>query len=388
MKISIVIILIISLFFICCKHDSSDEYKYRPPENTNDGFDVGSLREVNIDSAIIIKAVASIYEGKYKEIHSMLIYRNGKLALEEYYKGHRFKYDGIDHHGEWVTWDRDSLHRIMSVTKSITSACIGIAIDNGFIESVHQSVFDYLPQHQNLSADGKDKITIEHLLTMTSGLQGNEWLVPYSNPKNDIIMTYWADNPITYVFNKPLIYKPGKNFQYYGGSNLVLGEIIRYATKLNLDEFCTKYLFDPLGIESYDWIQVKNGVVDGAGGLKISSRDMTKIGVTFLNKGVWKGKQIISEQWVDKSATSFPGNNWMNNWDDHWGMKGYSYSWWTHTFSSSGKRMNMYYAAGWGGQYIMVMPALNTVVVFTGGNYISYRPPFEILKKYIIPAII
>jgi len=76
----------------------------------------------------------------------------------------------------------------------------------------------------------------------------------------------------------------------------------------------------------------------------------------------------------------------MNNWDDHWGMKGYSYSWWTHTFSKSGKRINMYYAAGWGGQYIMVIPELNTVVVFTGGNFTSFRPPFEILKKYILPA--
>jgi len=136
----------------------------------------------------------------------------------------------------------------------------------------------------------------------------------------------------------------------------------------------------------YYWAHFKNGVVDAAGSIRITPRDMTKIGVTFLNKGIWNGEQIISEQWVDKSATLYPGNNWMNNWDDHWGLKGYSYSWWTHTFVESGKRINTFYAAGWGGQYIMVIPELNTVVVFTGGNYTSYRPPFEILKKYIIPA--
>ncbi|NIR47351.1 serine hydrolase [candidate division KSB1 bacterium] len=127
-------------------------------------------------------------------------------------------------------------------------------------------------------------------------------------------------------------------------------------------------------------------MVDGAGGLKITPRDMVKIGVTFLNKGVWHEKQIISEQWVDKSSTSFPANSWLNNWDDHWGMRGYSYSWWTHLFVKSGKRISMFYAGGWGGQYIMVIPELNTVVVFTGGNYTSYRPPFEILKKYVLPA--
>jgi CubicO group peptidase (beta-lactamase class C family) len=274
----------------------------------------------------------------------------------------------------------------MSVTKSITSICVGIAIDNGFIKNVHQSIFDYLPEHQYLNTDGKDKITIEHLLTMTSGLKGNEWLVPYSNLKNDVIMTYQAEDPIAFILNKPLVYKPGEMFQYYGGSNFLLSKILENATKMNLDEFSGKYLFEPLSISPYYWEQLNRGLIDGAGGLKITPRDMVKIGATFLKKGTWNGKRIISEQWVNKSAVSFPGNSWMNNWDDHWGMKGYSYSWWTHTFTSSGKRVDMYYAAGWGGQYIMVIPDLNTVVVFTGGNYLTYRPSFEILKKYILPA--
>ena len=157
---------------------------------------------------LIEEAVNNIHQGMYKEVHSMLIYKDDKLVFEEYFKGHKFKYDTTNHHGELVTWERDSLHRVMSVTKSITSVCIGIAIENGFIESVHQFIFDYLPEHQHLKNDGKDKITIEHLLTMTSGLQGNEWLVPYSNSKNDIVMTYWAENPITYVLNKPLLFDP------------------------------------------------------------------------------------------------------------------------------------------------------------------------------------
>ena len=386
MKKTILLVSILSFIFISCQHNPFSRYTYRPPENINDGFDIGSLAEVNIDSVLIEKAVDSIYQGRHKEVHSMLIYKDNKLVFEEYFKGHKFKYDTTNHHGELVTWERDSLHRIMSVTKSITSICIGIAVDKGFIKSVRQSIFDYLPEHQHLNTDGKDKITIEHLLTMTSGLKGNEWLVPYSNLKNDIIMTYRAEDPITYVLNKPLINEPGENFQYYGGSNFVLGEIIKNAAKMNLDEFSGKYLFEPLSIAPHYWLQLNKGVIDGAGGLKITPRDMARIGVTFLNKGVWNGKQIISRQWVEKSATSYPGNSWMNNWDDHWGMRGYSYSWWTHTFVRLGKKIDMYYAAGWGGQYIMVFPDLNTVVVFTGGNYLSFRPPFEILKKYILPA--
>ena len=237
----------------------------------------------------------------------MLIFKDGKLVFEEYFKGHKFKYDTTNHHGELVTWDGTMLHNIMSVTKSITSACIGIAVDHGFIESVHQSIFDYLPDHQHLKKDGKDKITIEHLLTMTSGLEWNEWALPYSNLKNDVVMMALVEDPVTYVLNKSLIGEPGKSFKYAGGCNILLGEILKNATNMNIDEFSGTYLFEPLGIDPYYWAQYKNGVIDAAGSIRITPRDMAKIGVTFLNRGDWNGTQIISEEWVDKSANSFPG---------------------------------------------------------------------------------
>ncbi len=387
MKSTILIIALLSFVFAGCNDDSKEQYKYHPPQSVDDGLKAGTLAEANFDPAPIEKAADRIRNGLYKEVHSMLILRDNRLVSEEYFPGHRFQTDAPAHHGEWVGWERDSLHRIMSVTKSITSVCIGIAIDRGFIGSVQQSIFDCLPSFRHIQNDGKDQITIEHLLTMTSGLKGNEWLLPYSNPKNDVIMIYWSEDPISFVLNRPKIYKPGDVFQYYGASNFLLTEILKNATKMNLDEFSRKYLFEPLGITRSYWLRLNKGVIDGAGGLMITPRDMAKIGATFLNRGIWSGERIISEAWVEKSAASYPGNSWLNNWDDHWGMRGYSYSWWTHQFVKSGKRMNMFYAAGWGGQYIMVIPELNTVVVFTGGNYTSYRPPFEILKKYILLAI-
>ncbi len=387
MKKKFLLIAIFSLLVAGCKQDLSVQYTYHTPEHINDGLATGSLADVHIDSVLIEQAVNNIFRGRYKEVHAMLVFKDDRLVFESYFHGHKFNFDAAEHQGEPVTWERDSLHRMMSVSKSITSICIGIAIDKGFIKSVHQSVFDYLPDYEYLKKAGKDKITIEHLLTMTSGLKGNEWLVPYSNSKNDVIMTYWAEDPINYVLKQPLIYESGEYFQYYGGSNFVLGEIIKNAAKIDLDAFSGKYLFEPLGIASYSWLQLNKGVVDGAGGLKLTPRNMVKIGVLFLNKGEWHGKRIISEAWVDKSAVSYPGNSWLNNWDDHWGLKGYAYSWWTHKFVRSGKSINMYYAAGWGGQYIMVIPELKTVVVFTGGNFTSFRPPFELLKNYILPAI-
>ena len=116
---------------------------------------------------------------------------------------------------------------------------------------------------------------------------------------------------------------------------------------------------------------------------------MAKIGVTFLNKGVWKEQQIISEQWVGESATTFPGNSntGINIPGEDSGRVGYSYTWWTKQYSESGKEIHIFYAGGWGGQLIMVLPEVNTVVVFTGGNYLTKRPDFKIFEKYVIPAI-
>ncbi|MDP8205372.1 MAG: serine hydrolase [Candidatus Electryonea clarkiae] len=375
------------------------QYAYQPPDNINDGFDVGTLAEVNSDSTLIVKAVNEIRHGNYKEVHSLLIFKDNNLVLEEYFWGHKYKWDGVNHHGKLAKWDRDMLHSNMSVSKSITSTGIGIAIDNGFIESVHQSIFDYLPGHQNLNTAGKDKITIEHLLTMTSGLEWDEWSAPLSSAKNDIVgIWYQNEDPITFILERPLVNEPGTSFTYSGGNMIVLGEIIRNATGMKMDEFTGKYLFEPLQIDSSTWRQFENGVIEAGGGIKITSRDMLKIGVTFLNKGVWNGKRIISEQWVEKSATPFPENNRINLPEVDSGLNGYSYSWWTDRFSISGtwltrlfsnpdEKINMFWAGGWGGQEIMVFPGLNTVVVFTGGNYVSKRPPFRILKKYVIPAI-
>ncbi len=299
MKKTIVLISILSLLFAGCKFDSSGQYAYRPPENINDGLDVGTLNEVKIKPGLIVKAVNKIYEGKYIEVHSMLIYKDNKLVFEEYFQGHEYKWDAPYHHGEWVTWDRDMLHNNMSATKSIVSACIGIAIDHGFIESVHQSIFDYLPEHQHLKTGGRDKITIEHLLTMTTGLEWKEWSAPYSSTDNPCIGIWFQDkDPITYILEKPLINEPGTSFNYSTGNMHVLGEIIRNTSNMTINEFSKKYLFDPLGIDTADWyLKFKNGMYN-VNSLKIKPRAMMKFGVTFLNNGVWNGKQIISGQWV------------------------------------------------------------------------------------------
>jgi len=393
--IAIVAVLIgVGVYLAITLSGPSIPYTYQPPENINDGLDVGTLDEVSIDLELIEKAVNDINRGRYREVHSILIFKDGKLVLEEYFEGHKYQWDAPDHHGELVTWNRSMLHDIHSVTKSITSACIGIAIDKGFIESVNQSIFDYLPEHQHLNTDGKDKITIEHLLTMTSGLEWMEWNAPYSSRDNPIIEIWFQDeeqnkHPFTFVLEGSLIDEPGTSFRYFGGNQIVLGGIIENATQMDIDEFSGKYLFEPLGIDSFDWwLRYPSGVIEAAGGLKMTPRDMVKIGVTYLNNGVWNGEQIVSEQWVEKSATPYGDNKGIDVPGTDQRNVGYSYSWWIKTFSDSDEEIDMFCAVGWGGQNICVFPDLNTVVVFTGGTYTSTVKTFTLLEKYIVPALI
>ena len=389
MKQTAIIFSILLLLTIACRFAPSVQYNYQPPDNISDGLSVGTLDEANIDIEMIEKAVNDINRDKYKDVHSMLIFRNGMLVFEEYFTGYTYRWDGPDYHGERVTWDRDMLHCVHSVTKSITSACIGIAVEKGLIQSVHQSIFDYLREYRHLETDGRDKITIEHLLTMTSGLDWEEWGIPYYSKDNPIIGIWFSEkDPVTYILDREMTSEPGTRFAYYGGNMILLGEILKNAADLNIDEFSTEYLFEPLGIDSLEWgLRFANGVIEAAGGLKLKPRDMIKIGVTFLDNGVWGGEQVISEKWVSKSATAYSVNNGIIIPGEGSGSTGYSYSWWTKQYSESEKEINMFWALGWGGQKIMVLPEVNTVVVFTGGAYTSEIKNFAILEKYLIPAL-
>ncbi len=381
------IILGLSLILVSCK--SGPDWFYYPPEQINDGLEVGSLEEVNIDSVLLKKAVRRIYRGNYNEVHSMLIFKDNKLVFEEYFPGHKYQWDAPNHHGEWVNWDRSVPHIIMSATKSITSTCIGIAINNGFIKSVHQSIFDYLPEHQHLNKNGKDKITIEHLLTMTSGLEWNEWEILLSSLDNDLIsLSFNCEDPISCILDHPLVNEPGTSFTYSGGSMILLGEIIKNATNMPIDEFSKEYLFEPLGIDPSDWSErYDNGVIYAGGGIMITPRDMVKFGVTLLNNGVFNGKQVIPQQWIKKCTTQYSNNANINIPGHDSGSHGYSYSWWLKSYNKSEGNINMYHALGWGGQEIMILPELNTVVTFTGGNYTSDVKVFDILERYIIPSV-
>ncbi len=388
MKSLLIILFTVLVTSVCEKDYTSQFYAYSPPLQIEDGLQVGSLEEVDIDENMIRKAVRRIQNGKYGEVHSMLIYKNDKLVFEEYFPGHTYQWDAPAHFGRYVTWNRDRQHCIHSDSKSVTSLCIGVAIDKGFIESVHQSIFDYLPDYNHYKKAGKEDITIEHLLTMTSGLQWEEWKISLSSMENDqISIWFYEDGPIHYVLRKPLVAPPGTRYNYSGGDIQLLAEILRNATGLDLNAFSSKYLFEPLGITSYDWWLVfPSGQIQAAGGLKLVPRAMVKIGAMMLNRGTWNGIQVISKQWVDKCTFPYSVNRNIKVPGEDLGRLGYAYTWWTKSFNYKRKPMHWYTALGWGGQKISVLPELDMVIVFTGANYTSKVHNFEIIERFVLPA--
>ncbi len=386
-KYQIFVFTILSTLFVGCSNCESI-YIYRSPEFIDDGLKVGTLKDVGIDSQKIGQAVDCIYANKYNQVHSMLIYKDGMLVLEEYFEGNKYQWDAPNLQGPRIQWDKDSMHVIMSCTKSITSACIGIAIDKGYIKSVNESIFNYLPEHQQYKTDGKSKISIEHLLTMTSGLEWDEW-GPHDPSTNDIdrLYFYCQDDPVSCVLEKQLKHKPGDKFTYNGGGTIILGEILKNATKKNVKDFSNLYLFQPLGIDSVTWYQFENGTYACDGSLNMTSRDMLKFGISYLNGGKWNEERVVSNQWVENSKRTYNNNTGINIPIDDSGRNGYAYSWWTNEISRNGRKTKLFQAGGWGGQEIIVFPEENIVVVFTGGNFKVRKRIYNILERFIFPAL-
>ena len=367
-------------------------------ENLEDGFAIDEPYNVGLDTDPLLTGVNDIREGKYGEVHSMLIYKDGKLVVEEYFPGHKYQWGEPNSYGIYLNWDYYHTHNIMSAGKSYTSAAIAIAIDRGYIESVHEPIFNYLPDYQHHKADGKENITIEHLVTMTSGLKWDEWSSPYTTDKNSII-DLWVNcsDQIDCILGHQLVHEPGTHFNYSGGDMIVLGEIINNATGQDIDAFLAQHLFAPMGTPPAQFNQFDSGIINSSGELHLTPRDMLKFGLLYLKNGNWEGQQIIPADWVEKCKVPYSASNssWFNNPiipipgdDGTIGRRGYGYTWWTHRLSGSGQHVEMFYASGYGGQQIFVIPELDAVLVFTGGNYARILPNMKIIKRYFLPAIL
>ena len=315
--------------------------------------------EQGMDSAALDRMMRHVEEEGYN-IHSVIVVRNGYIVLEEYL-------------AYGIGMERQ--HHLQSVTKSFTSFLIGIAIHEGFIEGVDERLVDLFPDHTMANMDSrKESITLEHLLTMSVGMDWHELDYPYTHPNNTLGQMWVSQDAVQHVLDRPMVQDPGEEWAYNSGASILLGGVLEQATDRDVLSFAREYLFDLIGIGEVRWSKTTGDHYHTDGGLHMTPRDMARFGYLMLNNGTWDGREIVSADWVSRSTTSLYQTPWGN---------GYGYQWWTLDW------IDTYAASGHYDQWIYVTPEENLVVVFTANIADEDVHPTEmLLQLYILPACI
>lgn len=304
--------------------------------------------EQGIDSQKLEQMLAVIRE-KDINIHSFLIIRNGYLVSETYFDSYK----------------QDTQHDMQSVGRSFTSVLVGIAIDKGYIEGVEQRVVDFFPERTIADLDPqKEAMTLEDVLTMRSGLEELE-----GDPEYQAMQQ--SEDWVQFLLDLPVVTPPGTNWKYCSGCSHLLTAIIHETTGINPRDFAEQYLFKPLGILDVAWMTDRQGIPYGAGGFRLTPRDMAKLGYLYLRKGQWEGRQIVSSGWVDVSTQRYADVDV----DPHFG---YGYHWFTVP------SMKGFAAVGLGGQIVLVIPESDLVIVTTAATQESI---FELIDQYVLPSV-
>ncbi|MFC1884147.1 serine hydrolase domain-containing protein [Thermodesulfobacteriota bacterium] len=314
--------------------------------------------EQGMDSEILAEMFNEMNKFAFDHrIYSLLIIRNGYIVVEAYYPG----------------YSKDSLFKIYSSTKSITSALFGIAMNTSHISSLDKHALDFFRELKLNDIERKKKITLRHLLTMTSGLEWPELETRYTNLNNPVRRMQASEDWAQYVLERPMTEKPGSVFNYNSGCSYLLGKILHKKIGDSL-AFAEDNLFDPLGISNCYWSQDMNGVINGSHGLEMRTRDMAKFGYLYLKGGNWGGQQIVPREWVEESTTGH-----IKKYGKPPEIKSpyYGYQWYIDP--------PYFHSLGYQGQYIFVIPEHEMVVVFT--SRLSHHQYFfvpRLLERFIV----
>ncbi|MBD1366348.1 serine hydrolase [Mucilaginibacter sp. ZT4R22] len=321
------------------------------------------------DKKLIMGMNEKIAQNKFKNISGIVVIKNGKLLIEEYFN------EG-----------RDSLHDPRSVGKTFASAVMGIAIKDGYIKSEEQTLGDFynLKNFQNYSPK-KDSVTIKSLLTMSSVIDAND--NDDNSPGNENNM-YSLPNWVKFALDLKVdsSKQAYKSWNYFTAGVVVLGDILNQKVPGGLEKYADNKLLKPLGITSYQWPYTPQHVPSTAGGIRLRALDFAKFGQLYKNNGVWNGKQIIPKEWVQKSFTkqiALPA--------DVVGPGSYGYLFWNKTYTIGDKNYQTWYCTGNGGNKIFIFKDQPLVVVITATAYnegYAHPQADKIMQQYILPAVL
>ena len=355
-KVIILILAIILLAFLTEKA-AGEQPKKRDYWPTN-GWRTSTPELQGMDSTKLLIADEFIRD-RLPDAFSLLVVKNGYLVFEKYY-----------------SWGSPEKYAVVhSVTKSVTSALIGIALEKGYLNSLDQKLIEFFPEYLKDESDlRKKEISLNNLLTMSAGFEWND---------RGAVMRYWYSSLdwAEFTLELPLENNPGDKFNYNSSISHLLSIILTKASKTGTLDFANQNLFGPLGISGY-WHQDPQGYHIGGFGLSLTARDLAKIGFLYLNNGYWNSQSIVPENWV-KESTSLQIEAFRS---PLYGRFGYGYHWWVKKVDG----VDSFRAWGRRGQYIVIVPELDLVIAVTSQTAmphpptsIHYSPLFDIVAAAV-----
>jgi CubicO group peptidase (beta-lactamase class C family) len=350
---------------------------------------------LGIDAAPLAALDADLASGKFPLVDSLLVMRCGQVVFDR-----RYPHDYAATYGKeartkgplnarltgpynyfdpaWHPYYQGTdEHTMQSVSKTVTSAIIGVAMARGAFKSpLSTPVLHYFDPEKVKNVDArKRRMTLRDLLTMTSGFDWNED-VPYADPNNPSDLMEAADDWVQFVIDRPMKDEPGSVFAYSSGATELLAYIFKRETGVDIEEYGRSHLFKPLGIHDYHWKRTPLGVVDTEGGLYLRTEDLAKIGLLYMNGGRWEGQPLMTADWVKESLTP--------RIDAGEGFQ-YGYQWWLLPHGDP-KRL-AWLARGMGGQRLIIIPEEHLIVVSTAWHILKEASiEFDVVRR-LLPGV-
>jgi len=336
---------------------SADLASYVEPPKIEDGIETSTLTSAGFDSLKVLELSKKINDGTFPGVHGVLISRKGKLLYEEYFQG----------------YDANTPHLFYSAGKIITSTIFGLAYDRGLLNPEDRLIKFYEPYYPSIqnSDKRKESIKFKNLLTMSTGIECGILGDNKTDINRKMIKSF---RPVKLFLDQPMRTSPGESFDYTDANIQVIATAVATVIGNDYDQFEKNAFLEPLQISAENY---HKGYLP---------RDFLKIGIMYQNNGMWNGRQILSRDWIEKATTFKIKPTVPEDIAD-----GYGYYWWLKKFDYRGRKVDCYFAAGNGHQYLYVVPELELVVVFTGGNFESdflHSQPHRMLQEYIINAMI
>lgn len=345
-----------------------------------DTWSAATPAEVGLNTAVLDSLDQEIRDGRYGNVDRLLVIRRGKLAWDRSYS-HDYdaiygdsarKHNPLNPHdlgspyNYFAPWwhpyyRRGSLHTLQSVTKTITSVIVGVAVTRGDFPSLDTPILTWFDTAHVANVDArKRRLTVRHLLSMTAGIDWNENL-PYIDPRNSAVEMEASYDWVSYVINRPMAEEPGATFNYNSGATELVAHIFRQATGTDIEEYASRYLFAPLGIRNWYWKRTPAGVVDTEGGLYLDAADLARIWYLFLQQGRWQGKTIVSPKWVEESVAPR-----VQVGPSTTGPR-YGLAWWLYRNPRDSSDF-VWGGSGFGGQLPVAFPRDDLLIVINGWN--------------------